>query len=118
MARFSGVIGYGETVESPSDSGEWVMQITEYPYSGDVLRSTRELEEGVDLNKNITVRNRISVVADEYANKHFFAIKYVMWQGVRWTVTNVEVQHPRLILSIGEVYNGPIPIPEEEEEDP
>jgi hypothetical protein len=109
MARFSGVIGYGETVESPPASGKYVMQITEYPYSGDVLRNTRGLEEGVGVNKNITVGNRISVVADEYANKHFFAIKYVMWQGVRWTVTNVEVQHPRLILSMGEVYNGPTP---------
>ena len=109
MARFSGVIGYGETVESPSGSGKWVNQITEYPYSGDVIRNVRALEEGVDLNKNITVRNRISVVADEYANQHFFAIVYVVWQGARWTVTNVDVQHPRLILSLGEVYNGPTP---------
>lgn len=109
MARFSGVIGYGETVESPPDSGKWVKQVTELPYRGDVLRSTRQLEEGVDLNKNITVRNRISVVADEYATQHFFAIIYVMWQGARWTVTDVEVQHPRLILSLGEVYNGPTP---------
>lgn len=109
MARFSGVIGYGETVESPPGSGKWVKQITEYPYSGDVLSNRRGLEEGVDLNKNITVRNRISVVADEYANQHFFAIVYVVWQGARWTVTNVDVQHPRLILSLGEVYNGPTP---------
>lgn len=109
MARFYGVIGYGESVESPPASGKWVMQITERTLSGDVLRNTRGLEEGVGLNKNITVGNRISVVADEYANNHFFAIKYAMWQGVRWTVTNVEVQHPRLILSLGEVYNGPTP---------
>lgn len=109
MARFSGVIGYGETVESPPDSGVFVAQITEYPYSGDVLRNTRALEEGVGLNKNITVGNRISVVADEYANDHIYEMKYVMWRGVRWTVTNVDVQHPRLILSLGEVYNGPTP---------
>lgn len=51
--------------------------------------------------------NSISIVADKYANEHFFLIRYVMWEGVRWTVTNVEVRAPRLLLSIGSVYNGP-----------
>ncbi len=51
----------------------------------------------------------ISIVADAYARGHFFAIRYVEWAGERWTVTNVEVQAPRLILQLGEVYNGPTP---------
>ena len=109
MARFYGVIGYGESVETPPDSGKWVMDITERTYSGDVLRDTRSLEEGVGLNKDIVVGNRFSVVADECANGHYHAIKYVVWRGSRWTVTQVESQPPRLILNIGSVYNGPTP---------
>lgn len=108
MARFHGEVGYGEAVENPAGSGVWVDDMTEFPYFGDVIRNTRKLESnGESVNDNITVGNSISIVADEYAIKHFFNIKYVRWSGVLWTVTSVEVRSPRLILTLGSVYNGP-----------
>ena len=109
MARFYGEVGYGDSVETPPDSGVWVDQITEFNYSGDVVRNTRKLEEGEGLNNDITVGNSISIVADQYAIDHFFQIKYVRWAGTLWTVSSVEVRSPRLILSLGSVYNGPTP---------
>jgi hypothetical protein len=109
MARFYGVIGYGETVESPPDSGVWVDQITEIPYFGDVIRNARNLEEGEKLNPDISVGNSIRIVADQYAIEHFFLIKYIQWAGTLWTVTSVEVKSPRLLLRLGSVYNGPTP---------
>jgi hypothetical protein len=105
MARFYGRIGYGETEES--SPGVWVDTIVEHSYFGDVIRNTRKLSEGENLNKNLSVMNSISIVADAYANDHFFAIRYVEWAGALWTVSDVEVQSPRLILRLGEVYNGP-----------
>lgn len=107
MARFHGVVGYGETVETPVGSGVWVDEITEFSYYGDVVRNTRKLDEGEHLNNDISVSNSISIVADQYAIEHFFLIKYVKWAGTLWTVTNVEVQSPRLLLRLGSVYNGP-----------
>lgn len=107
MARFYGRIGYGETKESASGSGVWVDEIVERSYFGDVIRNTRILSQGENLNPDLSVGNSISVVADAYANDHFFAIRYVEWAGTLWTVTEVEVQSPRLILRLGEVYNGP-----------
>ena len=109
MARFHGVIGYGIAKETPPDSGIWVDEITEFPYTGDIIRNTRNLESGDTLNDDIVIANSISIVADQYAIEHFAFIKYVQWEGVRWTVTKVEVRHPRLILDIGKVYNGPTP---------
>ena len=109
MARFCGEVGYGQLVETPSDSGVWVDVITEVPYFGDVIRNTRKMEAGDGLNDNLSVNNSISIIANEYANQHFFEIKYVRWEGVLWTVTSVEVKAPRLILSLGSVYNGPTP---------
>lgn len=117
MARFFGEIGYGESIEKPTDSGIWVDDIIEHSYYGDVIRNTRRLEDGEGLNPNISVGNSISVVADEYANEHFHAIRYIRWAGVCWTVTNVEVNAPRLILTLGEVYNGPYPCKEEDDGD-
>lgn len=109
MARFFGVVGYADSVEDPSDSGVWVDAITEANYFGDVIRNTRKLEAGQGLNDDLVINNSISIVADEYASKHFFKIKYVGWEGELWTVTNVEVRAPRLILTLGGVYNGPTP---------
>src|SRR5688500_11206313 len=113
MARFHGEVGYGRTEETPPGSGTWVDKIIEFPYTGDVIRNTRNLEAGDKLNSDINVANSISIVADEYAIEYFAFIKYVTWNGVLWTVPTVEVRRPRLILSIGSVYNGPTPQPEE-----
>lgn len=109
MARFYGPVGYGEPVENPPASGIWVDEMVEEFYSGDVIRDARKLESGEQLNNDITVVNRISIVANQYAFQNFFKIKYVGWMGGLWTVPNVDVQAPRLILSLGSVYNGPTP---------
>lgn len=107
MARFSGAIGYGS--DSETAPGVWTKVITERTYSGDVVRNARQLEEKQAVNKDILPSNSISIVADAYALNNFFAICYIRWQGVLWTVTNVEVQSPRLLLRLGGVYNGPTP---------
>lgn len=109
MARFYGRIGYGAQTETAD--GVWTDVITERYYYGDVIRNARNLQEGENLNFDLNVQNSISIVADAYANEHFFAIRYVEWAGVLWTVPTVEVQSPRLLLRIGEVYNGPTPGP-------
>jgi hypothetical protein len=107
MARFFGRVGYGFTVEEAP--GVWVDEIVEHEYYGDVIRNARNIREGENLNFDLNIQNSISIVADAYANDHFFAIRYVEWAGVLWTVPSVEVQSPRLILRVGEVYNGPTP---------
>ena len=108
MARFFGEVGYGEPIESPSNSGVWVDQITEVNYQGDIIRNVRQLENSEKINNDITVGNSISIVADDFAVANFLKIKYVRWAGVTWTVSAVEVRSPRLILSLGAVYNGPV----------
>jgi len=107
MARFSGRVGYGEPIETRP--GVWVDNIVERTYFGDVIQNIRSLKQGENLNDDISVQNSISIVADAYANDHFFAIRYVEWAGALWKVSSVEVQRPRLLLKLGEVYNGPTP---------
>ncbi len=107
MARFYGRVGYGEAIEK--DPGIWVDNVVEIYYFGDVIRNARNLHPGENLSSELNVQNSISIVADAYANDHFFAIRYVEWAGVLWTVQSVEVQSPRLLLRLGEVYNGPTP---------
>lgn len=103
MAKFYGVIGYAETKETAP--GVWREVITERSYYGDVIRNTRRWEGSEHLNDDLNINNLISIVADAYANENFFAIRYITWMGSKWKVTNVEVQRPRLILTIGGLYN-------------
>jgi hypothetical protein len=104
MAKFYGVIGYAETVETKP--GVWKEQITEKMYYGDLVRNIRKLQTTDQLNDDINVANEISIVADPFANENFHSMRYVEFMGAKWKIANVEVQHPRLILSVGGVYNG------------
>lgn len=91
-------------VETAPDVSRHV--ITEKNAVGDVLRDTRRLVEGEHLNKDITVNNMLSIIADAYLNEHFHSIKYVKWKGGVWEVREVEVIPPRLNLRLGGVYHG------------
>lgn len=103
MAKFYGVIGYAETVEVKP--GVWKPQITERMYYGELIRNTRRLQSTDQLNDNINVANEISIVSDPFANENFHLMVYVEFMGSKWKVTNVEVLYPRLLLSIGGLYN-------------
>lgn len=107
MARYHGKVGYGTSVEE--SPGVFVDAIVEFTYFGDIIRNSRKLTEGDQVNADISVGNSISIVADAYARSNFADIKYVEWMGILWKVSDVEVQSPRLILSLGEVYRGPTP---------
>jgi len=105
MAKYFGKIGFVSTVESTS--GVWTEQIIERDYYGDVVRNTRRIYSPNQINDNVEINNEISVVADPYAYQNIYAIRYLWWMDTRWKVTNVTVEYPRLILTIGGLYNGP-----------
>lgn len=102
--KWHGVIGFSDTVEE--EPGIWIDDIFEHTYYGDILRNTRSLQNNGGVNDDINVSNQISIIADPYAMRTFHSIRYVEFMGTKWKVTNVEVQYPRLILTIGGVYNG------------
>ena len=104
MAKFYGPVGYAETVETAP--GVYVEKITERMYFGDLTRNTRRLQSSETLNDDINVANEISIVADPFARKNFHKMRYVTSRGAKWKISKVEVGHPRLILTIGGLYNG------------
>lgn len=103
MGRYYGAIGYGETVET--SPGIWKNVITERIVYGDVIKNTRRLENSENLNDNISVSIKISFLADPYARHNFHLIKYAEYMGTSWKVTTVDEEYPRLILTLGGVYN-------------
>ena len=104
MAKWFGKIGYGETVETKP--GVWTEQITEREYYGDLIRNSRRLQSVADkVNDDINISNQLSIVSDPYANENFHAMRYAEFMGSKWKITDVEVQYPRLTLTLGGVYN-------------
>lgn len=104
MAKFYGSIGYVTTVETRP--GVWEEQVKERKYSGDLLQNRHMVQNADQLNDNINIANEISIVADPYANQNFHSMRYVEFMGAKWKINNVEVLYPRLILTIGGVYNA------------
>lgn len=104
MAKWYGVIGYGETVQT--SPGVWKDKITERTYAGDVIRNTsRWSNSSNSTNDDLNINNQISIIADPFAYQNFHSMKYAEFMGTNWKITNVEVQYPRLILTIGGVFN-------------
>ena len=104
MAKFYGNVGFADTVET--EPGIWEENVIARPYYGDLSRNFRKLESSGRMNDDINVSNEISIVSDPYANLNFHAIRYIEFMGAKWKVSDVEVQYPRLLLTLGGLYNG------------
>ena len=103
MAKFYGSIGYAETIET--SPGVWKEQITKREYFGELVRNTRKLQTADKVNDNININNEVSIIADPYAISNFHSMRYAEFMGTKWKISNVEVKYPRLILTLGGVYN-------------
>lgn len=101
--KWSGVVGYA--TEGEIKNGIW-WGVTERKYYGDVTRNSRRIQATNKVNDDVTISNEISIVADPYAYENFHAIRYVEFMGSLWTVDNIEVERPRIKLTIGGIWNG------------
>lgn len=102
--KYAGEIGFG--VSSEVRPSVWQETIVTRRYKGDVNRVSRRLQSVDKINDDIVISNEIEIFADAFAYENFQNIKYVTWMGTKWAVNTITVEHPRLILEIGGVYNG------------
>lgn len=104
MAKFHGKVGYISGYNNEDGIYEEIPM--EKTYYGNVLSNHRRVDGGEGKNSDIILNNKLSIIADQYALGNLQAIKYVYINGSPWEVTNVEIEYPRLILTIGGVWNG------------
>lgn len=104
MAKWYGVIGF--LAEPNGDQDTCISEYIERPYYGDLLRNTRRLQETGKVNDDITISNEISIVADPFATQNFHRMRYAKFMGASWKITSVDVQYPRLILTMGDLYHA------------
>lgn len=104
MAKFYGTIGFVVTEETKP--GIWTETPVERKYYGDIIRYSSRWDKGESINDNININNEISIIADPYLNQHFSEMRYVEFMGAKWKINSINVERPRLILSLGGIYNG------------
>lgn len=104
MAKFYGIIGYVSNIETAP--GVFEEKPIERLYYGELIRNVRKMQPTEHLNDNLNIANEISILSDPFANENFHSMRYVEFMGAKWKVTSVDVQYPRLILTVGGVYNG------------
>ena len=104
MARYHGNVGYATEVETYP--GVWEAQITEHDYYGDVVKNKVNVQQSSTMNPVISISVNLSIVADPFAYENFTNMRYATYMGKKWTITAIEIEQPRMILTLGGLYNG------------
>ena len=104
MAKFNGQIGFALQIESVP--GVYIDEVVEKNYRGDVIMDQRRFVGNDKVNDNTTLDNSISILANAYVYKNIGTMKYVVWNGIAWKIKSFSINTPRIIIQIGEVYNG------------
>lgn len=104
MAKYHGYIGYG--VDTETYPGVWEDVITERDYTGDVLKNRTNIQQNATVSASLTLNNYFSIIGDEFAFDNVYSIRYVTYLNKKFKVTGVEIERPRLILTVGGLYNG------------
>lgn len=104
MTRYSGLVGYGEQVET--GPGVWENIIKERMMKGDLIRQNANIRDSGKVNDDITLNHRVSLLGDAYAFDNYFNMKWIQINGRKWKVSSIEVQRPRLLADIGGLWNG------------
>lgn len=105
MSKFYGKIGFAYTVEDPPGSAIWVGKETERQYYGDIVRNSSRWQGTDKVNDDLVFNDNFSILADPFAIDHWSSIRWVEYLGVKWKATSVEPQYPRIVISVGGVYN-------------
>lgn len=107
MSKWFGKIGCA--VANETEPGLWDETILERDYYGDMSYDRRKRQASGGINDDISLANVISILADPFAIENCSHMVYVEIMGAKWKISEVEVQYPRLILTIGGVWNGNTP---------
>lgn len=104
MAKFAGLVGY--VTQKEKTPGVWTPDNNPRHMKGDIIRQLSSTQNADKVNDDISLNHRVSLIGDAYAFDNYYNIKWVNIDGMRWEVSSVEVQRPRLIVTLGGLWNG------------
>lgn len=105
MTKYKGLIGFVSNEEI--EPGIWEDVVTEKKYRGEILKNNQHFAVANTTSGELKITNQFSIVGNSYAFDHVSDIRYLEWRGNRWVVDTVDIEYPRLVITIGGLYNGP-----------
>lgn len=103
MGKFAGKVGFA--IQKKTAPGVFTEVIRERPYTGETLSTRFRNQSSNSVNTDIVMNKDYSILGDLFAYQHYHLIAYVEEFGVKWKVTGIDPQYPRIILTVGGVYN-------------
>jgi hypothetical protein len=104
MAKFAGLVGY--VTQDESVPGVWSPVENPVMMKGDVIRQSLSRQNDNKVNNDVALNHRVSLLGDAYAFEQYFNIKWIELDGRKWEVSSIELQRPRIIVTIGGLWNG------------
>lgn len=104
MTRYAGNIGFysGET----NNDGIVTPSYTDHKMRGDTFTVRALRTESQQRQDDLSFSNQLSLLGDQYSFENFSNIVYAEFMGQKWKVTSVEIQYPRMTLTLGGIWNG------------
>lgn len=103
--KWYGKVGFVKSVQTAPSV--WSNDETIREYYGDVYRISNQWSTNSDsTNDDLNVNHQISIMADPFACDNCHSIKWIEFMGARWKVKSFESKPPRLVLTVGGVWNG------------
>lgn len=104
MAKFHGVLGFVRTEETKP--GVWQEVVHEREAVGDYVQNYQRWTTTNNVNDDLVLSNQVSILADDYVMYNASYLRWIEFKGQKWKVVGLDQRFPRLILTIGGVYNG------------
>lgn len=104
MAKFAGLVGY--VTQEETVPGVWSPVEKRVMMKGDIISQRSNVLDDGNVNSNITLNHRVSLLGDSYAFDNYYAIRWIEFKGRNLEVSSVEIQRPRIIVSLGGLWNG------------
>jgi hypothetical protein len=104
MAKFSGLVGY--VTQEEQVPGVWSPVEKTAMMKGDVIRLSSTYQDNGKVNSDMSLNHRVSLIGDAYAFENYFKLKWVDFNGLRVEINSIEMQRPRIIITLGGVWNG------------
>lgn len=104
MSKYAGLVGY--VTQEESVPGVWSPVDKAVMTKGDIIRQSSSVQNDDKVNSDVTLNHRVSLIGDAYAFNNYFNLKWIEIGGRKLEVTSVELQRPRLIVTVGGLYNA------------
>ena len=109
MAKYAGLVGY--VTQEESGPGVWSSDENPKMMRGDIIRQSSSGQNdgrttSSKINTDVALNHRVSLIGDAYAFGNYYNIRWLQLDGLRWIVTSVEIQRPRIIVTLGGLWNG------------